>query len=69
MELHEIGNFFRIMRVKNGIKVDEMGELMKVTRNTISNFENGVSNNLRLFLKYCVLFGVDLKDIEKGVIK
>ncbi len=68
MKLHEIGNFFRIMRVKNGIKVDEMGELMNVTRNTITNFENGDSNNLRLFLKYCTLFGINnIDDIEKGL--
>lgn len=67
MELNKIGNFFRFLRVKNGIKVDEIAELMNVTRNTITNFENGKSNNLNLFLRYCVLFGIDkISDIETG---
>ena len=40
-----VGKNIRILRTKNGMTQDELAEKLFVSRQTVSNYENGVSQS------------------------
>ena len=50
--LEEIGLHFKTRRLDLGLKAVEVAEKMGISRQLLSNFENGKSNNLILAITY-----------------
>lgn len=50
--LKEIGLQFKMRRVELGLKATEVAEKLEISKQLLSNFENGKSNNLILAINY-----------------
>ena len=69
-ELMNIGNEIKIQRSKLSLSQDELGEKIFVTRQTISNWENGKSYpDLHSLILLSQTFGLTIDDLLKGDLK
>lgn len=50
--LKDIGFHFKMRRLELGLKAVEVAEILGVTKQLLSNFEHGKSNNLLLAIHY-----------------
>lgn len=50
--LKDIGFHFKMRRIELGLKAVEVAEILGVTKQLLSNFEHGKSNNLLLAIHY-----------------
>lgn len=50
--LKDIGLHFKLRRLELGLKAFEVAEKMGISKQLLSNFENGKSNNLLLAIQY-----------------
>ena len=50
--LKDIGLHFKLRRLELGLKAFEVAEKMSISKQLLSNFENGKSNNLLLAIQY-----------------
>ena len=66
--LEEIGLHFKNRRLELGLKGVEIAEKMGISRQLLSNFENGKSNNLILAITYVEVldYETDKQRIEQG---
>ena len=65
--LKEIGSHFKTRRLELGLKGVEIAEKMGISRQLLSNFENGKSNNLILAITYVEVldYETDKQRIER----
>lgn len=54
--LKDIGLRFKLKRLKMGLKAVEVAEKLEISKQLLSNFENGKSNNLLLAINYSEFF-------------
>ena len=66
--LKEIGLHFKNRRLELGLKAVEVAEKMGISRQLLSNFERGKSNNLILAITYIEVldYETDKQRIERG---
>ena len=66
--LKEIGLHFKNRRLELGLKAVEVAEKMGISRQLLSNFERGKSNNLILAITYSEVLAYedDKQRIERG---
>ena len=66
--LKEIGLHFKKRRLDLGLKAVEVAEKMGISRQLLSNFERGKSNNLILAITYIEVldYETDKQRIERG---
>ena len=66
--LKEIGLQYKMRRVELGFKAVEIAEKMGISRQLLSNFENGKSNNLILAITYVEVldYETDKQRAERG---
>ena len=66
--LKEIGSHFKTRRLDLGLKAVEVAEKMGISRQLLSNFENGKSNNLILAITYVEVldYETDKQRIKRG---
>lgn len=50
--LKDIGLRFKLMRLEMSLKAVEVAEKLEISKQLLSNFENGKSNNLLLAINY-----------------
>lgn len=50
--LKEIGLHFKMRRVELGLKAVDIADKLGISKQLLSNFENGKSNNLILAIRY-----------------
>lgn len=50
--LEDVGKYLKMRRLKLGLKAVEIAEKMGISKQLISNFEHGKSNNLTVALNY-----------------
>ena len=67
--LKEIGSHFKTRRLELGLKGVEIAEKMGISRQLLSNFENGKSNNLILAITYIEVldYETDKRRIEQRI--
>ena len=67
--LKEIGLHFKTRRLDLGLKAVEVAEKMGISRQLLSNFENGKSNNLILAITYVEVldYETDKQRAERGI--
>ena len=67
--LEEIGSHFKKRRLELGLKGVEIAEKMGISRQLLSNFENGKSNNLILAITYVEVldYETDKQRAERGI--
>ena len=67
--LKEIGSHFKKRRLELGLKGVEIAEKMGISRQLLSNFENGKSNNLILAITYVEVldYETDKQRAERGI--
>lgn len=67
--LEEIGLHFKTRRLDLGLKGVEVAEKMGISRQLLSNFERGKSNNLILAITYSEVLAYedDKQRIERGI--
>lgn len=63
--LKEIGSHFKTRRLELGLKGVEVAEKMGISRQLLSNFENGKSNNLILAITYVEV--LDYETDKRGI--
>ncbi|MBO5095636.1 MAG: helix-turn-helix transcriptional regulator [Bacilli bacterium] len=57
----ELGEKVRLLRKRRGLKQDDLGELLKLSRSQVSNLESGRRNlSLKQLEKLCEYFKVDM---------
>ena len=57
----ELGEKVKLLRNRRGLKQDDLGEVLKLSRSQISNLENGRRNlSVRQLEKLCEYFKVDM---------
>lgn len=56
--LQRIGKEYENKRKLAGYSRREMAKMIGVNENVVTSFEMGNNNNLIVFLKYCILFGM-----------
>lgn len=60
----EIGNSIRTLRNRHNMKQDELAALLHVTRQTVSNYENGKSEpDIDTLLRIAEIFGTDVNTL------
>ena len=66
--LKEIGSHFKNRRLDLGLKAVEVAEKMGISRQLLSNFERGKSNNLILAITYIEVldYETDKQRIKRG---
>lgn len=67
--LEEIGLRYKMRRVELGFKAVEIAEKMGISRQLLSNFEHGKSNNLILAITYREVldYETDKQRAERGI--
>ena len=67
--MKEIGSHFKTRRLELGLKGVEIAEKMGISRQLLSNFENGKSNNLILAITYIEVldYETDKRRIEQRI--
>ena len=63
--LKEIGLQYKMRRVELGLKADEIAEKMGISKQLLSNFEHGKSNNLILAISYMEV--LDYETDKRGI--
>ena len=63
--LEEIGLRYKMRRVELGLKADEIAEKMGISKQLLSNFEHGKSNNLILAITYMEV--LDYETDKRGI--
>lgn len=63
--LKEIGLSFKMRRVELGLKAVDIADKLGISKQLLSNFENGKSNNLILAIQYIEV--LNYEDDKQGV--
>lgn len=62
--LKDIGLHFKIRRIELGLKAVEVAEKLAISKQLLSNFEKGKSNNLLLAIQYTKV--LEYEDDKRG---
>ena len=57
--LKDIGLRFKLMRLEMSLKAVEVAEKLEISKQLLSNFEKGKSNNLLLAINYSEVLGIE----------
>jgi transcriptional regulator with XRE-family HTH domain len=56
-----MGERMKALRLSRGLTLEDMGKVMEITAQALSQIENGITKNVRLdnFLRFCAHFDAD----------
>lgn len=67
MNIDKIGNFIKALRIENNLSQNDLSEMIHVTRQAISNWENGKAlPDSYILIELSNIFGVSINEILSG---